>query len=214
MSKPARAPRQTQAARRDEAERRLVEATMAVIAEEGVSAATFEAIGQRAGYSRGLASQHFGSKQGLIDAVVDYLHERQDEDLEAAHINAMNGLDGLLAYVRRFCASLKRSREPKSYFMLLSDAVADAQETRTVFAQSHAKVKTRLAKLIRRGQAEGLIRRDIEPDSAALMVGSLLLGLSIQSLTDPAMRIDPVEKAITTLLTRSFAPPGGKAGHA
>ena len=179
---------------------------MAVIAEEGVSAATFEAIGQRAGYSRGLATQHFGSKQGLIDAVVNYAHEQQDEVLESAHLDELFGLDALLKYVSGYCGSLQRSEEPKSSFMLLSDAVADAQETRAVFAQSNAKVKTRLAKLIRRGQSDGSVRKDVDPESAALMVGSLLLGVSIQSLIDPRMRIGPIERSTTTFLKRSFAP--------
>lgn len=178
---------------------------MAIIAEEGVSAATFEAIGLRAGYSRGLATQHFGSKQGLIDAVVNYLHERQREDLEAAHVAEMDGLSALQVYVSGFCAFLKDSEQKKSYFMLLSDAVADARETRMVFAQSHERVKTLLADLIRRGQREGVIRADVDADSGALMVGSLLLGLSMQSLIDPKLSIAPVEDAIHTHIARSFA---------
>lgn len=210
MPRPNAVSRKTQASRRDEAERRLIEATMVVIAEEGVSAATFEAVGQRAGYSRGLATQHFGSKRGLIEAVVEYLHDRQEGDLRAAHIDEMNGLEGLLAYIRIFCDFLKRSPEPRSYFMLLSDAVANAQDARASFARSHARVKSRLAKLIRRGQAEGCIRQDVDADSVALMVGSQLLGLSIQSLTDPNMRIAPVEKAIVASLTRSLSPPRKK----
>lgn len=213
MNKADTAMRRTQATRRDEAERRLVEATMAIIAEQGVAAATFEAIGQRAGYSRGLATQHFGSKRGLIDAVVEYLHERQDEDLNLAHVNEMSGLDGLIAYVRMFCASLRRSSEPRSYFMLLADAVANAQDARAVFAESHVRVKARLAKLVRRGQAEGCIRKDVDAESVALMVGSQLLGLSIQTLTDPSMRIAPVERAIMESLMRSLSAPRKRGAH-
>lgn len=205
MSRAEPAPRRSQAERRDEAERRLVEATMAIIAEEGVSAATFEAIGQRAGYSRGLATQHFGSKQGLIDAVVNYLRERQQEDLEVAHLRDMDGLRALQAYVGRFCAFLKEGEQNKSYFMLLSDAVADARETRALFARSHERAKAQLVDLIRRGQKEGVIRRDVDADSGALMIGSLLLGLSMQSLIDPALKIAPVERAINAFIARSFA---------
>jgi AcrR family transcriptional regulator len=62
--------RRTQAERREDSERGLVKAAIAVTAERGVSAATFEAIGQKGGYSRSLVTRRFGSKQGLIDAVV------------------------------------------------------------------------------------------------------------------------------------------------
>lgn len=177
---------------------------MGIIAERGVAAATFEAIGREAGYSRGLATQHFGSKQRLIDEVVTYLHDQQESHLRAAHIDDLNGLDVLLAYVSAFCAALKRSDEPKSYFMLLSDAVANAHETRAVFARAHERIKSRLVKWIRQGQAEGLIRRDVDPGAMAVSVGSLLMGLGIQSLIDPDVRIATVEKSITAALRRGL----------
>jgi len=210
MGRTTAAVRKSQAERRDEAQRRLVEATLAVIAADGVSAATFEAVGQRAGYSRGLATQHFGSKQGLIEAVIDYLHERQDAALEAAHVDEMDGLEALLAYVGGFIEALRRDADYAPYFMLLAGAVADAGETRTLFARSHAKVKTRLARLIKRGQTERRIRADIDPESAAVMVGSMLLGLSMQMLVDPGTRPGAVGKAMQAQLRRSFAAPTGK----
>jgi AcrR family transcriptional regulator len=60
----ASAAKRSQAERRDASERQLIEATMAVVATRGVEAATFDAIGLAAGYSRGLASQKFGSSAG------------------------------------------------------------------------------------------------------------------------------------------------------
>lgn len=186
---------------------------MSIIAEDGVGAATFEAIGNRAGYSRGLATQHFGSKSGLIDAVVEYLHERQNEAFDASRIGEKNGLEALLAYVREFCAQLRGSAEPNAYFMLLSDAVANAQDTRGAFARSHARVKQRLAEFVRRGQSEGVIRRDVDAGSVALMVGSQLLGLGIQSLIDPRMRLEPVANTIALSLARSLSTPRRGAAH-
>jgi len=205
--------RRSQGERRDEAEQRLVGATLDVINESGVSAATFETIGQRAGYSRGLATQHFGSKQGLIDAVVDFLHQQQDAAMASAHVDDRDGLDALLAYINRYCTMLKRSAEAKAYFMLLSASVADLQETREVFAQSHVRVKARLAKLIERGQKENLIRRDLDPDATALMIGSLLLGLSMQSLIDPRLRVDSVAQAISKTIVRGLAPVARKVSN-
>src|SRR3989338_11006175 len=91
--------RRTQAERRDESARNLLRAATEVIAGQGVTAATFEAIGARAGYSRGLATQKFGSKQGLIEALIAWLHARQDEGLSALGVDAMPGLDAVLTYV-------------------------------------------------------------------------------------------------------------------
>jgi AcrR family transcriptional regulator len=62
--------RRTQAERRAESEQQLLRAAAEIVVQEGVAAATFESIGRRAGYSRGLAAQKFGSKQGLVEALV------------------------------------------------------------------------------------------------------------------------------------------------
>jgi len=55
-----------------------------------------------------------------------------------------------------------------------------------------------------RGQAEGDIRREIDADAAALMIGSLLLGLSMQLLVDPDMNIEPIRQTSLATLRLSF----------
>src|SRR5260370_30008542 len=126
--------RRTQADRREDSERGLVSAAISVTAERGVSAATFEAIGQRGGYSRSLVTRRFGSKQGLIDAVISYLHDRR-KVLAAEHgVDQMSGLDALLADTDIYLRSLSQHGELKAYFMMLSAAVADATSLRLEFA--------------------------------------------------------------------------------
>lgn len=196
--------RRTQAERREDSQRGLVRAAISVTAERGVSAATFEAIGQRGGYSRSLVTRRFGSKQGLIDAVVGYLHERRAE-LAAEHgFDRMSGLEALLADTDLYLRSLSEKGELKAYFMMLSFAVADASALRTAFAAAHEQVRTRLRHYAQRGQAEGCIRSDLDADAAALMVGSLQLGLSMQLLVDPTMNLDPIRKTSLATLRLSF----------
>lgn len=200
--------RRTQAERRDESERRLLDATAQVVAEDGVSAATFEAIGRSAGYSRGLATQKFGSKQGLIEALIADLHEKQDDALAAHHIDEMPGLDALLEYVDLYLSHLAEGQATRAYFKLLAGAVADASELRAAFGGSHDRVKDRLSRLVARGQAAGQVRREVDPDAAALMVGSLLLGVSIQWLVDPDTDIDAIRQTSLRTLRLALAAPG------
>jgi AcrR family transcriptional regulator len=207
LSAPRRV-RRTQAERRDESGRGLVEAAIAVVARDGVSAATFDAIGREAGYSRGLASQRFGSKQGLIEAVIARLHEAQEEGLAAHDIDALPGLEAVLAFVDVYLRGLAGLNNGRAYFMLLSAAVADASEWRAAFAEEHGRIEQRLEALVRRGQAEGAIRRELDPAAAALMVGSLLFGLSMQVLVDPGTNLDPIRETSFATLSLSFATEG------
>jgi AcrR family transcriptional regulator len=198
------AKRRTQAERRGESERALVEAAISVVAKEGVSAATFEAICGRAGYSRGLVTQRFGSKDGLIEMVLNHLHERHEQLLTAAGIDALPGFEAVLKYVDLYLRDLSADGQARAYFMLLSSAVADMTGLRAAFAAEHARIEHRLEALVLKGQKEGDIRREIDADAAALMIGSLLLGLSMQLLVDPSTNVEPIRTTSLATLRLSF----------
>jgi AcrR family transcriptional regulator len=198
------AARRTQEDRREQSGRGLVQAVVEVVAESGVGAATFEAIGARAGYSRSLVTQRFGSKQALIDAVIEHASARFQALSTHERVGALPGLDALLLLLDIYLTELANSRELKTYFMLLSSAVADVSELRAVFAAEHERVKARLASLVARGQADGSIRPEIDADSAALMIGSLQLGLSVQILVDPSTDLEPIRRTALNTLRVSF----------
>ena len=101
LASTAATPRRTQAERRAESDEKLLLAAASLIAEEGFNAATFEKIGARAGYSRGLASQRFGSKDGLIEA-----HRKEIKILQR---DALSEIAGNIATVA--VPSDNRSRE-------------------------------------------------------------------------------------------------------
>ncbi|MEX6723876.1 TetR/AcrR family transcriptional regulator [Parapedomonas caeni] len=203
--------RRTQAERSDESERRLLDATVAVVAGEGVRAATFEAIGRVAGYSRGLATQKFGSKDGLIKALIADLHARQDALLTAHHMDDMPGLEAALGYADLYLRDLTENAETRAYFMLMAEAIADLSALRAAFAASHETVKQFLAGFIVRGQREGAIRAEVDPEAAALMIGTMLLGLSVQWLIDPTLDVARVRVASLETLRLAFAAPARRA---
>src|ERR1700760_1516094 len=62
--------RRTQQERREETERKVVAAATALIAEHGSRALTLAEVGEAAGYSRGIVSHHFGSRENLLRAVM------------------------------------------------------------------------------------------------------------------------------------------------
>ena len=197
--------RRTQAERRDESERGLVRAAIGVVSEEGVSAATFEAIARRGGYSRGLVGQRFGSKLGLIEAVIAYLHDEKQGVAKDRRLDGAPGLDALLGFVDLYLQRLAELGEMQAYFRLLSWAVADISAFRSAFAAEHDRIRDRFEGWVVRGQAEGGIRPDLDPTAAALMVGSQLLGLSIQLLIDPTMDVDPIRATCVATLRQAFS---------
>lgn len=197
--------RRTQANRRLQSEANLLRAAAELIAEQGMAAATFENIGARAGYSRGLVTQRFGSKQGLIEALIARLQVGLEARLEERHVDQRNGLEAVLGFVDAFLATLSGERELRAYFVMLAAAVGDMSELRALFAAAHKAAEERLEAMVLRGQAEGVIRGELDADAIALMAGSLLLGVSTQLLIDPAMDLEPIRETALTVLRTSLA---------
>jgi len=162
-------------------------------------------VGRTAGYSRGLATQRFGSKSGLTEAVIAYLHQKREALLEAARVAEMPALDALAFYMEGHLRDLRAHDGGKAYFMLLSAAVADKSGLRGAFAAEHERVRVWLRDQIERGQQAGEVRPQIDPDAGALMIGSLLLGVSIQWLTDPTTDLDPIAATIIAAFRQSFS---------
>jgi len=200
--------RRTQAERRSESERALLDATIEVIAREGVGAVTFEALGKTGGFSRGLATSHFGSKANLIEAVLRNLHGRQEQLLQDHGLDARPGLDAVLAYADLCLSQMADSKEARAYFMLLSSSVAEANEWRPAFAETHAVVKDRLERWIVRGQADGQVRREVDSSGTAMMVGCLMFGISMQLLVDPEIEFTALRESSLAMIRASLSGEG------
>jgi len=197
--------RRSQSDRRQQSESELLRAAAELIVERGMAAATFENIGARAGYSRGLATQKFGSKQGLIEALIARLQSRLQQLLDAGQLDTLDGLEAILGFVDIYLRNLADDGEMRAYFVLMAGAVAEVSELRGPFAAAHKEVETRLEAMFLRGQAEGVIRQGLNADAAALMVGALLLGLSTQMLVDPGLDLEPIRETSLMTLRVSFS---------
>jgi AcrR family transcriptional regulator len=208
MSDTARAPvriRRSQAERREESERQLMAATMAIVATRGVSAATLDAIGEEAGYSRGLAAKKFGSKVAVMEAVIAHLQRQREEIIAAEHLNEMPALDAIGHFIEQLARELRREYSRRAYVMLMASAVADASPMSEAFAASNDRWLAWLEDTIRRGQRVGSIRPEADPSASALMIGSLLLGMSMQWLVNPKTDIDLIAKSSIAAIRQSLS---------
>src|SRR5262245_29958329 len=84
-------PRRTQQQRRSEAEQGLITAAAEIIGESGPASLTLAKVGERAGYSHGLAAHYFGSKGALIARVAEAV-SRQFRDAFVATAGADGSL--------------------------------------------------------------------------------------------------------------------------
>lgn len=83
--------RRTQDERRALAERRVVEAAVALIADHGSRSATLARVGENAGYSRGIVTHHFGTRDGLLRRVVEYARQVDVPECDSDGLRQLTG---------------------------------------------------------------------------------------------------------------------------
>lgn len=186
--KPARSAkpaRKTQAERTALSDSRMFEAAKELIAEHGTHNTTLREVGERAGYSRGLASNRFGSKEGLFSQLVRDFNRRWAEELSRS-VGTSTGLPAFgaaLDAVEFFL--LNRSDEMKALYILWFESMSSHDIVRQRLARNHTAYRRDSERWVREGIEQGTIRSDIDPQAFAVEFASLIFGLIYQWLVDP-----------------------------
>jgi AcrR family transcriptional regulator len=199
--------RRTQEERRTEAEQRLLAAAAELIAEVGPSGITLANVGERAGYSRGLATHHFGSKGAMMQRLVDSVTYgfREQVFVESASDTVLDQALGLVrAYFHEFAQARPANR---ARLVLWADAVATGTpDIRSAMLASDRAFREELAKRIQRGQATGEFAGSVDPRAAATVIIGMLRGVALQSMLDDELDLDACRIEIEEVLTKRIQP--------
>lgn len=195
-------PRRTQAQRRDQSEQRLLIAAAQLIEAEGFAAVTFDRVGATAGYSRGLASQRFGSKDGLVRAVIAFVSARVRAKVETLTAGIAAPLDRLLAWVDVMLSQIEHDAIFRAYFVMMAAAIGNRDPLREAFLAAHEDVRAELRAMIEAGQQAGQINATLDADTLALSIGSLHLGIAVELLLDPALNMAAMRATVRESMVR------------
>jgi TetR/AcrR family acrAB operon transcriptional repressor len=187
--------------------RRLVDAAALLFAERGFRQTSVQAIGEQAGISRGSIFWHFGSKEGLLWAVVEDAFARWESDVLVPDIGDAVGIEA----VRRGIASHRRfltedTEALRLFYVLMFEAMGPRAELRGRFVDLHRHLREATAGWIAAGQAAGELREDIDPQSIITVLVGALGGLAYQYLLDPDdVDLDAAYGGLTALFERGLA---------
>jgi AcrR family transcriptional regulator len=196
-------PRRTQEERRSEAEKRLLGAAAELIAETGPSGVTLANIGERAGYSRGLATHHFGSKGAMMQRLVDSVST--DFRREVFAVSATDSaFDEAMGLVRTYFHALQHPRPAnRARLVLWADAVAaGSTDVRSAILASDREFRDELTNRIERGVATGEFAGSVDPRALATVIIGMLRGVALQSMLDDGVDLDACRVEVETVLTR------------
>ena len=198
--------RRTQQERTEESDRRLLTAAMRLIGERGYRGTSLAAIGEASGYSRGLVTERFGSKQGLLWELVKrmlrvYRHEGR------AHSSPQRiGLDELCDMVDNHRRALSSEVSMRAFYALMFEALGPTPDLQTEFRTLHKSFRADIARMLRTGIETGGVRADIDVEAQAVLVLGTLRGIAFQWLLEPdALALDAAYDELKRNLRRTLS---------
>ena len=150
--------------RSERSTRLLVRAAGELVAERGYQSMTLSTVGEHAGYSRSLATARFGSKIKLLQALVDEIVTRWDEQTVAPVQEGLTGLEALEVMLTRIKESYSKTPHSLSVlYALIFEAAGPVPELHDRFVSFHRNQRDRIAKYIRQGIEDGSMSRAPTP---------------------------------------------------
>ena len=161
--------------------RELLEAARRLLETEGYSSLTLKAIGREAGQNESLIGYHFGSKTGLLAALVDWLVYDIVRDLHARVLRLEEGQDQLHPAMddsRKLVGDVESYR---AFYDLMPHLLA-TREGRLRMAQLYTTYRELNARALSTTLAQA---RSPQARAVAAMHVALTDGLALQVLMDP-----------------------------
>jgi AcrR family transcriptional regulator len=194
--------RRTQRERREETERKVLAAATALIAQHGSRALTLAEVGEAAGYSRGIVSHHFGSRENLLRAV---MRDARTFPLPALEDGAA---DWLAQTVRAYLEHVT-SRRPSAgaFLQMWGEAIAADPVLMPLYAEHDAGFRRLLADKVHEGIRDGSVRADADPEAMAVSLVGLLRGIALQLIsTPPPARVEAIIEEAERSTRRALSP--------
>ena len=187
------------------------EAAVALLERHGVAGTTLAAIGEASGYSRGLATQRFGSKAGLLRDVLKRASQEWLRRLEAA-VGDQVGLEALEAALDTQVGFIREApSDVRAMYLLSFQSIDPGAEYRPNVAEVHRRQRETVARWIREGQARGRVARDVDPEPVAAYFCAAAVGLVFHWLVNPGFGLEPAVAEMKSELASRLRPAASAA---
>ena len=163
---------------------RILDAAKRILSERGYSKLTLQAIEEESGEYRALVAYYFGSKQGLVEALIDTLMESEDQALRERLEEIEEPGERVRALIdeqRHISADWRGFR---AFYELLPNIMRD-ERLRGVLAADYAKSRELDRQTLAAGQAAGQAgRAGQDLDKLAALSVAIVEGLAVQYAAD------------------------------
>lgn len=194
--------RRTQEERKAESERRIIEAAVELFATQGYIKTTLNQVGTRAGYTGGLISSRFGSKENLLKAVLEKIRDAFLSERIARIIDPVEARGTLHRFVDIYLTDVSKKRSAvRALYVVMGEALGAVAEVQQEVAEFNLLTRDLLAGIVADGIRSGELPADTDPDASAVLILALIRGVTMQYLSDPKQfQIEAVIESVNGMI--------------
>ena len=188
--------------------RAILIAAVGVLMEKGYARASTLEIATRARVSKRELYAEFGSKRGILEALIDSASTEMQVPLVSAEIGDRHALAAALtAYGSAALTTLSNPYVLAMYRLAIAEAPGNTELGEILDASGRAPNRRMLVELVQRGQAAGFLGAgeplDIAREFFSLLIGDLMVWLlvGVNDAPDPPEIRARAERATRTVLT-------------
>lgn len=190
--------------------RELIEVAAARFSKWGSRGTGIAGVADEVGVSSATLLYHFGSKDGLLHAVLDQRDDAERPAWESAL--AQGGLDAVARLPSIVDGWERDPHGARLYTVLLAESLSPDAPFHDWFARRQSALRAGLADAIVRGQDRGEIRSDVDPRCTAIEIGAFMDGLAAEWSLDPErVPVRTVVEGFSARLIASLSGPGDGA---
>ena len=198
-----RRPRRTQRERRELSHRRMLDAAVNLIARQGSSRTTLSEIGEASGYTHGLVSHRFGSKEEMVRTLIEKLQGDFTKSIMPA-LEGQRGIKALKLTAEKYLRAAAQSKRLALY-VLIGEALGPVPEIKPDLAKADDNFRRAIQARIEEGIRAREIRASVDPATQAALMLATLRGLVIQRLLNPnSFDLDAVCRDFNSNLDRTL----------
>ena len=161
---------------------RILQQAMKIFLEKGYHGTSIDDITQAAGLTKGALYWHFKSKEDLLKRIMEEFEKRFLDGLIQAVKDVQGNIrDKIEKYFRYNAAFSYYNRELcVSFTTLAAELVGAHHGTEPEFRRIYKKYQKFLSRLILQGRKEKILRKEMDPDLAALIIIAFHDGILIR----------------------------------
>lgn len=151
----------------------IAQAALNIVSSSGLNSLSIAAIADRIGIVPSAIYRHFKGKEEVLDAVLDLVRDMLMKNVAAIYEETNDPVERLKRLLMRHINMIKKNKGiPRIIFT--EDLYKTKPERKQKVYDNLKSYLTKVSEIIRQGQEEGQIRKDVEPMTLSVMFLGLI----------------------------------------